>query len=375
MNFDPNIKARLVYDGGDKVFIPPEMGTPREDQMQGTVHEQLSELCGRVCYDSLGSGRNSGDYHEHLLEVKHGSVYEHPHLTVEIVDRKSDYQMETLISLLNRPSLVVIPTNDGALYHTRVTFNYRHLLDWDRWTERNVGKAMYNKDKYTHDALLATAYTRSPAIVDHIPFKTKTSARFGDAVEPKYDTEKWITLFLSGSRGFSHEQVRHRFNISQRSTRYVDESESPWVEHPLISKYLQDETVPAENRSHLDGQAGTLIGSARAMYDVTVETLQPYLISKGVDKFTARKQARGAARGYLGNALLTEMMFSASVADWKDMLRQRYSNPADAEIRVLYSQCLPALKESRYANSFAEFEIEDAKDGIGTVLKECSHGK
>jgi hypothetical protein len=59
--FDGVIKAALVWDGGSNVVIPQEMGVPRADQMQGTTMERLAELAGRVCYDSLGSGRPSFD--------------------------------------------------------------------------------------------------------------------------------------------------------------------------------------------------------------------------------------------------------------------------------------------------------------------------
>jgi hypothetical protein len=52
------------------------------------------------------------------------------------------------------------------------------------------------------------------------------------------DDQANITLYLYGSRGFTHEQVRHRFAISQRSTRYVDEDGSPYIMHPLVAAYL-----------------------------------------------------------------------------------------------------------------------------------------
>lgn len=150
----------------------------------------------------------------------------------------------------------------------------------------------------------------------------------------------------------------------------MDESKSDWVAHPLLTKYFEDTEVGQGERMYLDNAIMALMTHSRDVYDETVKSLQPYLVSKGVDKFTARKQARGAARGFLGNALLTEMMFSGSVADWKGILRQRLNGAADAEIRVLYSIALPELKRSRYGDCFAEFETMDAKDGIGTVLKE-----
>jgi thymidylate synthase ThyX len=83
---------------------------------------------------------------------------------------------------------------------------------------------------------------------------------------------------------------------------------------------------------------------------------------------TARKQARGMARGYLGNALQTEMLFSASVAQWKRMLEQRLTPAADAEIRLVYELALAELKRSRYGAAFERYELVDSPDGLGKVL-------
>jgi thymidylate synthase ThyX len=99
--------------------------------------------------------------------------------------------------------------------------------------------------------------------------------------------------------------------------------------------------------------------------------LQAWLASRGVDAMTARKQARGAARGYLGNALYTDMVFSASVAQWRRMLRLRCCDPADAEIRVLAAAALPGLKASRHGDRFASFDTAPAKDGLGLVAVEA----
>jgi hypothetical protein len=244
--------------------------------------------------------------------------------------------------------------------------NYRHLLDWDRWSRRGNGDDNF-MDRILFKSLSYVAQNLAPMIMQRLPQEV-FSAR-ASLVEPEEDCEKWVTLFLSGSRGMSHEQVRHRFCISQRSTRYCNEAESPWIEHPLISKYLADEGVPMTCRSTISASRRVAADKCRDLYGLVVGTLEAYLTGLGVEKLTARKQARGAARGDLGNALQTEMMFSASVADWKDMLGLRYNAAADAEIRCMYGPVLSALKESRYADEFSQFEAVPSPDGIGTVLK------
>lgn len=238
-----------------------------------------------------------------------------------------------LESTMNRPGIWAEIDDSG--HAIRATINHRVILDWDKWGEPNP-RGQLNMG----------------AILD-----------MGKAEEPMSDEEKWISLFVQGSRGFSHELVRHRFRtaVSQRSTRYVDESESPWVEHPLITTYYKDKPLAATEP--------TSIEMAKTVYKDSARELQMMLKDRGVDTTSARKQARGAARGFLGNALLTEMLFSASVAQWKRMLRLRASDAADAEIRLIFtSKILPVLRTSRYGADFTEFVLGPAKDGIGESL-------
>jgi thymidylate synthase ThyX len=106
------------------------------------------------------------------------------------------------------------------------------------------------------------------------------------------------------------------------------------------------------------------------MYARLNDELYKWLIGRSVDKGSARKQARGAARGYLGNALSTELIFSASVAQWKRMLRMRCSAHADGEIRAVFVEVLSELKKSRYASDFETFSLEPSPDGIGQCMAE-----
>ena len=116
------------------------------------------------------------------------------------------------------------------------------------------------------------------------------------------------------------------------------------------------------------------LGMCQATYDKMVSALQPYAKKRQpkLDNLSARKQARGAARGFLGNALQTELVFSASVQQWHWMLDQRASQWADAEIREIYAResatVIAALRESQYAEEFAAYKNAPAPDGIGSIL-------
>lgn len=234
------------------IALPPELGVPRPDQLQGTDAEKLIETAGRTCYDSFGKGRDSASYATHILDVGHGSVLEH--------------------------------------------------------------------------------------------------AQFG--------------FFITGvSRGLTHELVRHRIGvaISQRSTRYVDEDGSPWIMHPLLVQYLDttDDDSLGTDWDHA-------VENCQHVYTKIVERLERFCIDKGLDKLTARKQARGAARGILGNALETELVWSANVRALRHVIAMRAADAADAEIRALGTALLPIMLTEAPA-FFNDFTTHDASDGLGKV--------
>jgi thymidylate synthase ThyX len=355
--FDKNLYAEVVFDGLE-TRVPACMGTPKEGQLLGTPLERLVELAGRVCYDSLGKGRSSVEYHAHIAEVRHGSVWEHANVTLR-VPRFGENMLAAAMQFINRPGVWMRFGGDGAL---RVTMNLRSLLEFDDfsvpvapWTE--VGPVL-------RSALFGAVAPLAPQIVRcSAAAQESTTVR---VVAPEFPEEKWVSLLLGGSRGMSHEQVRHKWRtaVSQRSTRYVDESESPWVEHPLVTKYREETGAEDED---------PVRPVAVEQYSAAVEVLEEWLAEKGVDKHTSRKQARGAARGYLGNALHTELIFSASVAQWRRMLvtgtSARCSPGADAEIRVLYGHVLRALKTTHWAEDFADIELVPSPDGIGEVAQ------
>lgn len=336
-------EARLVYDGS---ISSDATQRAAPGQCEGTVREVLCELAGRECYDSLGSGRSSPAYHAHILEVAHLSVYEHANFTVRM--HGAVESVDTLLALLNRPGVFVLsdPEHPTAL---RVTMNLRSVLDWGMW-ETPLGKLP------CPSAILGVAHKLAPQVVR----EEGLELNYVELVAPVHDEECWISLRLSGSRGFSHEQVRHKFRtaVSQRSTRYVDESESSWSMHPVARL--------------VDGELGQRIDAfaeaSRTLYRDVADCAHRKLIERGVDRFTARKQARGGARGFLGNALSTSMIFSASVAQWRRMLRMRLSDAADAEIREVFVAILIELRRSCYGDRFAELTLRQSSDGLGRSL-------
>lgn len=347
--------ASLVYDG-TIVRTPRKMGTPRADQMQGTPLEGLSELCCRVCYDSLGTGRDSAALHRHILEVLHLSVYRHAAFTITFPD--CGFPGELALCCLNRKG-VRVDYIDRAL---EITANLQSVVEWGRYP---APLGDWNDDM--GDVLRWYANLLAPRVVPR-PTNPELFDLLNQAMlkeEGLTEDQAHVSLFLSGSRGFSHEQVRHNFAVSQRSTRYCDEDGTPYVEHPLTAAYLAS-GHPGVNLCRAAIEQS--VAADRKTYRALVAYLEEWLLGRGIGKLDARKQARGAARGYLGNALTTEMIFTAPVSGWRWMLSQRKSRFADAEIREIYSPVLKALKGCRYGGYFEDLDLAPSPDGLGEVL-------
>ena len=339
----------LVWDGV-KLSVPTEMGNPLPHQLLSTPLDNLIELAGRVCYDSLGSkkSRASGEYHQHIIEVGHLSVQEHANFTVffskEQIEENCSSEMAFILSLLNRPGLWVKKAPDGY----RLTFNIRTAREWNAWGAES-------QFSWITEQVAGVAAKHAPLAMQGVQLP---EIQFIQAVSPSNDDEIWVSLLIhSVSRGLTHELVRHGdyTGISQRSTRFVDEHESPYAWHPLIVEFA------ATNDAGLFFKAEQ---ESRSAYGTLLSALEEFVKGKGVDKFTARKQARGAARGVLGNALATELIFSANLSQYKRIIALRAHPAADAEIRLLAGEIFDVLSE-RFPDSFSGWRREPAPDGYG----------
>lgn len=404
---DSLISAEFVFDSQSTDIIIPNKLKPRDPndekmaavfatQFKGTIGEQLMELAGRTCYDSAGTGRPSADFHQNLIKVNHGSVWAHLNVTVEFNFKnglKNDeaHPYDYALACANRPGVHVrIRPNTKAVVITANVRSIREWLDYEVIDEgdalmdviaTNVGMhlnkalclvapAMANDDKLYLDRWSEIEANGGPNPDDHFEQAQPESK----IIPPETDEECWISLLVTGSRGLTHEMVRHGFRtgISQRSTRFVDEDTAPWVEHPLITAFKAHykETNGVEAHNALAAEVHDGITSMKNLYIKFVRLLEAYGISKGVDKFSARKQARGAARGFLGNALYTEVIFSGSVAQWKRILRQRGNAHADLEIMTLSARALPEFQRSNYSGRFLGFKLAESPLHVGNIVHE-----
>lgn len=360
--------------------VPESMGRPCSHHLLGSNLDNLIELDGRICYDSLGQEktRDTENYHKHIQEVNHLSVAEHANL-VFCLPCDTEVEAEAFLSkLVNVPGTFSWYDSDNN--HVRITTNARVIYELHyyepTWFSTEACKKQWRIILNTIRALAKEQFTIFFKDLEYNP-KFVDKLGFIDKPQHAQEEEIWVSFWIGNvSRGLSHELVRHKFRtaVSQRSTRYVDESESPWTLHPLMERYREEFVADPHTTlnkvytlSSYEDTTNIGIFLMQNLYRDWVKFLEQKLVECGISKFSARKQARGAARGLLGNALSTEMIFSASLAQWKRMINMRASDAADAEIRRLFVDIFLELKHS-FPGHFEDYVLVEASDGCGNCV-------
>ena len=138
-----------------------------------------------------------------------------------------------------------------------------------------------------------------------------------------------ISLRVEGvSRALTLELVRHRFLVfSQRSQRFVDESSCNFVCPPLLDDPEHEDLREALHREVLLAQRA-------------YSQLADALVERGVP----RKKAREAARAVLPECTETRLLVSGNVRAWRDFIKLRNADGADAEIRIFAQRVLEILR-------------------------------
>lgn len=165
----------------------------------------------------------------------------------------------------------------------------------------------------------------------------------------------WVFIVTGVSRGYSHEQVRHRagWAYSQRSTRYVDESEGSFVIPFLLQKY-----------SDLEEKFISWCQEAQDKYKQLVVELmerakEDYPETKKTD---LRKLCRGAARSILPHAIEVKIQITGNARGLRHFIEMRASRFADPEIRKVAILILRRLQKEA-PNIFGDYEIKQLRDG------------
>ena len=174
-------------------------------------------------------------------------------------------------------------------------------------------------------------------------------------------------VFTGVSRSLTHELVRHRagFAYSQRSQRFVDEAESPFVMPPALSEEREG-TQGA--RRVLDKAVESALQSYRELVTALEKSLPRDLFTSSWDR---RKAVRQAARAVLPNATETKIFVTANVRAWRHFIEMRGAAYADWEIRKLAISVLDILRREAPL-LFGDFTVETLPDGTQTATPKYS---
>jgi thymidylate synthase (FAD) len=156
------------------------------------------------------------------------------------------------------------------------------------------------------------------------------------------------TFYIVGiTRALTHELVRHRhFSYSQRSTRYVTESDANMLPPEVVA------ANPAARQAFDEA-----VDTAKAKYAEIREVLKDDPGITAMESKTARRKAiRQAARSVLPNATETRIVVTGNLRAWRHFVRMRATAGADPEIRGLALEILKQLKDA-YPAVFADYEI------------------
>jgi thymidylate synthase (FAD) len=166
------------------------------------------------------------------------------------------------------------------------------------------------------------------------------------------------------SRGLTHELVRHRVGtaFSQASTRFRDESAGAFVVPPLVRAWFAAE----DGGGMTEYTSGFLraVEYAATSYDGVLGLLKDskLLTGFGLRGTAARKAARGIARSLLPIGLESPIVLTVNARAARNVLDQRATPWAEAEIREMAVAMWRILVQQEPA-LFGDYTLHRADDG------------
>ena len=175
----------------------------------------------------------------------------------------------------------------------------------------------------------------------------------------------WTFLIAGVSRSLTHELIRHRagWSYSQLSQRYVDETDTDFVEPDIIAADAELHAIWSE----AIGRAHEAYVALAALLAERLKARSPEL--KGTER---RKAARQAARSVLPNATETKIFVTANARALRHFVELRGSQYAEPEIRKLAVAIL-RIMQIESPSMFGDFTTTTLADG--TLATATSNSK
>ncbi|AHJ86413.1 thymidylate synthase [Mycobacterium phage 40AC] len=140
------------------------------------------------------------------------------------------------------------------------------------------------------------------------------------------------TFYIEASRSVLTELERHRhLSFSVVSQRYVDPVWLGVLQPPAIDQ------LPELDRAYAQDVLGHAKDTAAAAYQQLIQIFEANELP--------RKQAREAARAVLPNMTNSPMVVTGNHRAWRYVIKARWHEAADAEIRALAGELLRQLRE------------------------------
>ena len=172
----------------------------------------------------------------------------------------------------------------------------------------------------------------------------------------------WNFIICGVSRSFTHELVRHRagWGYSQLSQRFVDESETDFIEPDLIGEDKELDKIWLE-----------CIENILDNYKLILEKLIEKVDEKypNLSQVMKKKLVRQTARSVLPNATETKIFVTANGRALRHFIELRGSMAADVEMRKVAVKML-RLMQNEAPNIFSDYKIVKTKDGTEIVKTE-----
>ncbi len=281
---------------------------------------------------------------------------------------------EPKVYLVQKPTLVHKGFND---------FLNDHDLDWptpiNNVEDAELGIELAGRLCYMSFGTKAGSKTNQDYI-DNLLGKLKDGTfREGPAHGAVVEHENYSFIVAGASRGWSHEQVRHRvgFAYSQLSTRYCDyeqeETESgdwePAYCIPPLGQLSQQTINEFQNAFHLAKDC-----YIRCLHSIMNDLENNEQFQEVLNKLSSkdraralRKAARGAAREVLPNATEALMYMTANARAIWNTIVLRASGEAEAVIRNIYVQ-IARIMEVEMPHTFNSIEYVKLWDGSEAVI-------
>ncbi len=163
-----------------------------------------------------------------------------------------------------------------------------------------------------------------------------------------------VTFYVEGvSRNLSHELIRHRhLSFSELSQRFVDMSDANFVVPPIFRNEAGG-IGPLCHITDYPSEWGGPEGNPLVMYEEMVEQAQGDFFRGR----TSRKRAREGARAYLPSGMETKFVVTGNLRAWRDVLKKRDSEHADAEMQLFAKEIKRQLLKE-YPDVFADLDDE-----------------